>query len=74
MLLCWIRRSEEAEELLETGHLFFYLADEDVNSLSLSRDAMDIYETSLLASGSRSDIGNWQLHLKSRVLKNIVKI
>lgn len=63
----WICRSEETEELLKTGHLFFYLADEDGNALSLSRDAMNIHETSLLASGSRRDIGNWQLHLESRV-------
>ncbi|XP_022151803.1 mannosyl-oligosaccharide glucosidase GCS1-like [Momordica charantia] len=60
------KKSEEADEMLRTGHLFFYLADEDGNSLSLSSDAMDMHETSLLASGSRSDIGNWQLHLKSR--------
>ncbi|XP_023541215.1 mannosyl-oligosaccharide glucosidase GCS1 [Cucurbita pepo subsp. pepo] len=60
------KKSEEAKELLKTGHLFFYLADEDGNALSLSRDAMNIPETSLLASGSRRDIGNWQLHLESR--------
>lgn len=60
------KKSEETEELLKTGHLFFYLADEDGNALSLSRDAMNIHETSLLASGSRRDIGNWQLHLESR--------
>ena len=53
--------------MLKTGHLFFYLADEDGNALSLSRDAMNIHETSLLASGSRSDVGNWQLHLESKV-------
>lgn len=45
------KKSEETEELLKTGHLFFYLADEDGNALSLSRDAMNIHETSLLASG-----------------------
>ncbi|KAA0034203.1 hypothetical protein IC582_023286 [Cucumis melo] len=60
------KKSEEAEELLKTGHLFFYLADEDGNALSLNRDAINIHETSLLASGSRSDVGNWQLHLESR--------
>lgn len=67
LMSCWICRSEEAEELLKTGHLFFYLADEDGNALSLNRDAINVHETSLLASGSRSDVGNWQLHLESRV-------
>ncbi|KAM7262125.1 hypothetical protein ACFE04_021202 [Oxalis oulophora] len=47
-------------------HLFFYLADEDGNALSFPRDTFDINHNSLLTSGSRSDIGNWQLHLRSK--------
>ncbi|EOX99908.1 Glucosidase 1 isoform 1 [Theobroma cacao] len=53
------------DEMQKNVHLFFYLADEDGNSLSLGRDILDIRENSLLASGSRTDIGGWQLHLKS---------
>jgi mannosyl-oligosaccharide glucosidase len=44
------------------------MADEDGNALSLSRDILDICEDSLLASGSRMDVGDWQLHLKSKVM------
>ncbi len=51
-----------------TGHVFFYMADEDGNALRLSRDNLDILEGSLLASGSRMDVGGWQLHLKSMVM------
>ncbi|KAL9225563.1 hypothetical protein vseg_001469 [Gypsophila vaccaria] len=53
------------ENALETGHLFFYVADEGGNDISMSRDVLDIHESSLLASGSRGDVGGWQLHLKS---------
>lgn len=51
-----------------TGYLFFYVADEDGNALSLGRDMFDIHESSLLAIGSRVDIGGWQLHLKGMVI------
>ncbi|KAK8485543.1 hypothetical protein V6N13_090462 [Hibiscus sabdariffa] len=54
------------DEVQKNGHLFFYLADEDGNALSLGRDILDIHEDSLLASGLRTDIGEWQLHLKSK--------
>ncbi|KAJ7957586.1 mannosyl-oligosaccharide glucosidase GCS1-like [Quillaja saponaria] len=47
------------------AHLFFYLADEGGNTLSVSGDGLDIHGGSFLASGSRKDIGSWQLHLKS---------
>lgn len=53
---------------MRNGHLFFYLADEDENALSLNRDTLKIRENSLLASGSRMDVGSWQLHLKSMVM------
>ncbi|KAK7246974.1 hypothetical protein RIF29_41848 [Crotalaria pallida] len=45
--------------------LFFYLADEGGNVLDLSRENLNIHGDSLLVSGSRMDIGDWQLHLKS---------
>lgn len=53
------------EELQRSAHLFFYLADEDGHALSLSGDVFDTREKSLLALGSRIDVGSWQLHLKS---------
>ncbi|XVF02716.1 hypothetical protein REPUB_Repub04eG0198300 [Reevesia pubescens] len=54
------------DEMQKNVHLFFYLADEDGNALSLGRDILDIHENSLLASGLQTDIGGWQLHLKSK--------
>lgn len=44
------------------------MADEGANALNLSRENMNILEDSSLVSGSRADIGNWQLHLKSMVM------
>ncbi|XP_057751038.1 mannosyl-oligosaccharide glucosidase GCS1 [Arachis stenosperma] len=60
-----INKSEWNEEFGKGAQLFFYLADEGGNVLDLSREKLNIHEDSLLASGSRLDIGNWQLHLKS---------
>lgn len=60
-------QSEESRwnnDMPRSGYLFFYVADEDGNALSLGRDTFDIHESSLLAIGSRVDIGGWQLHLK----------
>lgn len=54
-----------------SGHLFFYVADEDGRPLRLGGDSLDIHESSLLTSGTRMDVGSWQLHLKSQV--NIAK-
>jgi len=59
--------SRPGEDMPETVHLFFYLADEAGNALSLSRDLLDIHEDSLLAFGSRTDVGSWNLHLESKV-------
>ncbi|KAL5550400.1 hypothetical protein UlMin_000576 [Ulmus minor] len=59
-------RSKWDEEPQRSGHLFFYLADEGGNSLSLSPDSIDVSVNSLLTSGSRMDVGRWQLHLKSQ--------
>ncbi|RXH72286.1 hypothetical protein DVH24_033824 [Malus domestica] len=58
-------KSRGNEEASRSAHLFFYLADEDGNTLNLGGDTLDIHENPLLASGSRMDIGSWQLHLKS---------
>lgn len=61
------RRSDFDEEMLKNAHLFFYLADEGGNALTLGGGVKDIHETSTLASGLRADVGNWQLHLKAVV-------
>ncbi|CAL5357811.1 unnamed protein product [Camellia sinensis] len=54
LILEFVRGSKLSEEM-QTVHLFFYLADEDGNALSLSRETLNIRENSLLAFGSRTD-------------------
>ena len=61
-------RSKWNEEFGSGAQLFFYLADEAGNALDVSRENLNIHEDSLLASGSGADIGDWQLHLKSKVM------
>lgn len=46
-------------------HLFFYLADEDGNALSVSNDVLDNSQNYRLAYGSRYDVGGWQLQMQS---------
>ncbi|PRQ39935.1 putative glycosidase [Rosa chinensis] len=58
-------KSNGNDELSRSAHLFFYLADEEGNALTVGEDTLGTYENSLLASGSRMDVGSWQLHLKS---------
>ena len=48
-------------------HLFFYVADEGGTALGLGKGTSDNPDDFLLAFGSRSDVGNWQLHLESKV-------
>ncbi|KAI9080854.1 hypothetical protein K1719_037163 [Acacia pycnantha] len=60
-----VEKSEWDEEFGGNAQLFFYLADESGNVLSVSGDYLNSHEDSLIASGSRTDIGDWQLHLKS---------
>ncbi|XP_044490914.1 mannosyl-oligosaccharide glucosidase GCS1 [Mangifera indica] len=60
-----IEESEWENDMLSSGHLFFYLADEEGNALTLGSDNLDIHESSLLVTGSRMDVGGWQLHLKA---------
>ncbi|KAI8004652.1 Mannosyl-oligosaccharide glucosidase GCS1 [Camellia lanceoleosa] len=57
-------KSKLSEEM-QTVHLFFYLMDEDGNALSLSRETLNIHENSLLAFGSQTDVGSWNLNLES---------
>ncbi|WMV29126.1 hypothetical protein MTR67_022511 [Solanum verrucosum] len=59
------------EEMLKTAHLFFYVADEGGKSLTLGSRVLDIHGDSILASGSRSDIGDWQLHLFSEDVSGV---
>lgn len=61
-----IDKSKWNEEFGSGAQLFFYLADEAGNALDVSRENLNIHEDSLLASGSGADIGDWQLHLKSK--------
>ncbi|CAI9093220.1 OLC1v1028665C1 [Oldenlandia corymbosa var. corymbosa] len=56
--------SELDKETSKAVHLFFYMADETGNALNLG-GAVDVDDDSVLVSGYRSDVGNWQLHLKS---------
>ncbi|KAF2550316.1 hypothetical protein F2Q68_00035109 [Brassica cretica] len=53
------------DEVKRTVHLFFYLTDEGGNVLNLGKNVLDLKESSVLASGSRADVGKWQMHLKS---------
>ncbi|XP_050205267.1 mannosyl-oligosaccharide glucosidase GCS1-like [Mercurialis annua] len=65
-------KSDQNNEMLQNGHLFFYLANEDGSALNLGRDNMyDIHENSLLASGLHSDIGDWQLHIDSKDVSEV---
>ncbi|CAI0381191.1 unnamed protein product [Linum tenue] len=59
-------KSGPSNELLKTGHMFFYLADESGNALSPNSHADENNVDSLLASGSRADVGAWQVHLNSK--------
>ncbi|KAL7609119.1 mannosyl-oligosaccharide glucosidase GCS1 [Lactuca sativa] len=60
-----VQSEKLSEEMPDAAHLFFYLADEGENALSLGRSVTEIHEKSLLAFGSRSDVSDWELHLKS---------
>ncbi|CAJ2677592.1 unnamed protein product [Trifolium pratense] len=60
-----VDKSKWNEEFGRDAQLFFYLADEGGNVLDVGSEKLNIRESSLLASGSRTDIGDWQLHLKS---------
>ncbi|KAG5058005.1 hypothetical protein GLYMA_05G146400v4 [Glycine max] len=60
-----IDKSKWNVEFGRGAQLFFYLADEAGNALNLSRKNLNVHTDSLVASGSREDIGDWQLHLKS---------
>lgn len=55
------------DEVKRRAHLFFYLADEGGNAVNLGKGVLELKESSLLASSSRADVGNWQMHLKSQV-------
>ncbi|KAL6531514.1 hypothetical protein OROMI_027877 [Orobanche minor] len=70
----WVNRIEAQvdesvvdEEMLKNMHLFFYMADEGGNALTLGGGAIGSNLDSAIALGSHSDVGGWQLHLKSEV-------
>nr|XP_043606881.1 mannosyl-oligosaccharide glucosidase GCS1 [Erigeron canadensis] len=60
-----VQTDKLSEDRPEVSHLFFYVADEGQNDISLGRSVSEINEKSLLAFGSRQDVGGWELHLKS---------
>ncbi|KAJ4748521.1 Mannosyl-oligosaccharide glucosidase [Rhynchospora pubera] len=55
--------SNNAEE--SPMHLFFYIADESGQSFTMNSQESYRHGTTLLASGSRADVGAWQLQLHS---------
>ncbi|KAK6930839.1 Glycosyl hydrolase family 63, N-terminal [Dillenia turbinata] len=59
-------RSVPDEDIRSVSHLFFYLADEDGNTLTAHPYKLGMHGNALLASGSRKDVGGWQLHLASQ--------
>nr|GMD23223.1 mannosyl-oligosaccharide glucosidase GCS1 [Ipomoea batatas] len=68
----WVTRIEAQvdesvvdEEMLKNMHLFFYMADEGGNALTLGGGAIGSNHDSAIALGSRNDVGGWQLHIKS---------
>ncbi|GLU06199.1 hypothetical protein SLE2022_232490 [Rubroshorea leprosula] len=61
-----IQKTRWNDEFQRNANLFFYLADEDGNALTLSQDTIQMQQSSLVALGSRTDIGGWQLHIKSK--------
>ncbi|KAL4192523.1 hypothetical protein AMTRI_Chr06g172410 [Amborella trichopoda] len=58
-------KSPMNEVSLENGHFFFYLADEGGYSLTIDQEAFDLQKSSRLVSGSREDVGGWELHINS---------
>lgn len=54
---------DETQE--STAHLFFYIGDEEGNLLGLRRQEFGTRDATLLAFGSRKDVGGWEVHLKS---------
>ncbi|CAL5347016.1 unnamed protein product [Camellia sinensis] len=58
-------QKSKLSEVMQTVHRFFYLANEDGNALSLSRETLNIRENSLLAFGSQTDVGSLNLNLES---------
>ncbi|KAK8959673.1 Mannosyl-oligosaccharide glucosidase GCS1 [Platanthera guangdongensis] len=59
-------KSISQEAKWSTAHLFFYMADEAENSLAFGREDFAYHDGFLLASGSREDVGGWQVQLKSK--------
>lgn len=59
-------KSRVQEAKWSEAHLFFYIADEEGNSISVGPKESIFHDGALLASGLRKDIGGWQLHLESQ--------
>ncbi|KAG8054167.1 hypothetical protein GUJ93_ZPchr0001g31040 [Zizania palustris] len=54
-----------SEDQESTTHLFFYIADEAGNSITMGSHVPSSRGHVLLASGSHEEIGNWEVHLRS---------
>ncbi|KMZ58741.1 Mannosyl-oligosaccharide glucosidase [Zostera marina] len=54
------------DEQSHPSHLFFYIADEEGNSLNLGNHIFNLKDNTCLAFGSRKDVGAWELHIASK--------
>ncbi|CAH2034022.1 unnamed protein product [Thlaspi arvense] len=61
-----VKNKRMNDDVKKRVHLFFYVADEGGDVVSLGKDVLSLKDSSILASGSRADVGNWQMHLKSQ--------
>lgn len=55
------------DEQSQPSHLFFYIADEEGNSLNLGKHYFNQEDSTCIAFGSRKDVGDWELHMTSKV-------
>ncbi|VAH68854.1 unnamed protein product [Triticum turgidum subsp. durum] len=60
------KRSSLSEAQQSATHLFFYIADEDRNLITVGSHETYLSGHALLAFGLHDDIGGWELHLGSK--------
>ncbi|KAH7670313.1 Mannosyl-oligosaccharide glucosidase protein [Dioscorea alata] len=61
-----VKKNDSDEAKQNLVHLFFYMADEEGNSISTGKDIDNFDGATLLTFGSRKDVGRWELHLESK--------
>ncbi|KAF3778043.1 Mannosyl-oligosaccharide glucosidase [Nymphaea thermarum] len=59
--------SSLTEMPFENFHLFFYLADEEEHAVNIDKQLTGYSMAARLASGSREDVGMWELHINPHV-------